>query len=348
MNVQFRLTDPSVFRVAMPEVPVLRLRYIPGLKGDTGDITPEAQEALDQALAAAADAEAAAAEIRILMDDFDDLYLGAKSGPPTTDNDGDPLQVGAVYYDTTLPGMRVWNGSAWTPLSGAVAAIDVSVVPTATLTSTNAQAALEELDGDVQALDGRLDAAEAGLVNAYTKAQSDTLFVDAAGDSMTGPLLVPLGTGAAPSLAFAGDPDTGIFSQGPNGFNIAAGGASRVVVTTGSFSTTVPFRGQEGTAAAPTYSFSADTDNGIYRITTDTVGFATAGTLRLTLSTKALTSTLPVVVPNGSAAATTLNFGTAGTGLYGTASTVVAATSGVARLTIGDTLITGATTGSFP
>jgi hypothetical protein len=96
MNVQFRLTDPSVFRVAMPEVPVLRLRYIPGLKGDTGDITPEAQEALDQALAAADDAEAAAAEIRILMDDFDDLYLGAKSGPPTTDNDGDPLQARSI------------------------------------------------------------------------------------------------------------------------------------------------------------------------------------------------------------------------------------------------------------
>lgn len=39
-------------------------------------------------------------------------------------------------------------------------------------------------------------------------------------------------------------------------------------------------RGADGTAGAPTYSFSADTDTGIYRIGADNVGFSAGGVLR--------------------------------------------------------------------
>lgn len=52
------------------------------------------------------DAEAA-------FDAFDDRYLGAKSSAPTTDNDGDPLIAGALYYNTTAGQLYVWTGSAW-------------------------------------------------------------------------------------------------------------------------------------------------------------------------------------------------------------------------------------------
>jgi hypothetical protein len=40
----------------------------------------------------------------------------------------------------------------------------------------------------------------------------------------------------------------------------------------------------DGTAATPAYSFSADTNNGMYRITTDTLGFSTAGTEKMRIS----------------------------------------------------------------
>jgi predicted nucleic acid-binding protein len=40
----------------------------------------------------------------------------------------------------------------------------------------------------------------------------------------------------------------------------------------------------DGTAAAPAYSFSNDTNNGMYRITTDTLGFSTAGSEKLRIS----------------------------------------------------------------
>jgi hypothetical protein len=46
-------------------------------------------------------------------DSFDDRYLGAKASNPTIDNDGNALLTGALYFNTTVPEMRVWNGSAW-------------------------------------------------------------------------------------------------------------------------------------------------------------------------------------------------------------------------------------------
>jgi len=65
------------------------------------------------ATSAAASATAAAAS----YDSFDDRYLGAKSSAPSVDNDGNALITGALYFDTTTPGMYVWTGSAWTVMA---------------------------------------------------------------------------------------------------------------------------------------------------------------------------------------------------------------------------------------
>ena len=46
-------------------------------------------------------------------DAFDDRYLGAKASAPTTDNDGDPLTTGCLYFNTTLNQLYIWTGSAW-------------------------------------------------------------------------------------------------------------------------------------------------------------------------------------------------------------------------------------------
>jgi hypothetical protein len=50
-------------------------------------------------------------------DSFDDRYLGAKSSPPTVDNDGNPLITGALYWSTAVNQMFVWDGSAWGGIS---------------------------------------------------------------------------------------------------------------------------------------------------------------------------------------------------------------------------------------
>jgi hypothetical protein len=68
-----------------------------------------ASSASTSATAAASSASAAAAS----YDSFDDRYLGAKSSNPSVDNDGNALVTGAIYFNTAVTEMRVWNGSAW-------------------------------------------------------------------------------------------------------------------------------------------------------------------------------------------------------------------------------------------
>jgi hypothetical protein len=65
--------------------------------------------ASNSASAAATSASEAAAS----ADAFDDVYLGSKSSDPTTDNDGDPLAAGMLYYNTVSNLMRIYSGSAW-------------------------------------------------------------------------------------------------------------------------------------------------------------------------------------------------------------------------------------------
>lgn len=58
---------------------------------------------------AKANADAAAAA----LDEFTDLYLGAKTADPSVDNDGDALQTGAIFFNTTDNVFKVYNGSSW-------------------------------------------------------------------------------------------------------------------------------------------------------------------------------------------------------------------------------------------
>jgi hypothetical protein len=71
--------------------------------------TSSASTATTKASEAAASAVAAAAS----ADTFDDVYLGAKSSDPSTDNDGDALGAGDLYYNTSSSTLQVYSGSAW-------------------------------------------------------------------------------------------------------------------------------------------------------------------------------------------------------------------------------------------
>ena len=64
-----------------------------------------ATNASNSATAAANSASAAEA----YADNFDDTYLGAKASNPSVDNDGDPLDDGALYFDTTNNVMKVYD-----------------------------------------------------------------------------------------------------------------------------------------------------------------------------------------------------------------------------------------------
>ena len=68
-----------------------------------------ASTASTQASNASTSATAAAAS----YDSFDDRYLGAKSSNPSTDNDGNALATGALYWNSSTDQMFSYTGSAW-------------------------------------------------------------------------------------------------------------------------------------------------------------------------------------------------------------------------------------------
>lgn len=92
--------------------------------------TNSANSATASASSASASAASAAAAATAL-DSFDDRYLGSKSAAPTVDNDGNPLLVGALYYNNGSvvlddKGMWTYDGAQWIKASAASQAILVT------------------------------------------------------------------------------------------------------------------------------------------------------------------------------------------------------------------------------
>ena len=67
----------------------------------------------NNAAASATAAQTAQAAAELAADNFEDLYLGAKSSDPTVDNDGDALTTGDLFFHSGTNNLRVYNGSAW-------------------------------------------------------------------------------------------------------------------------------------------------------------------------------------------------------------------------------------------
>lgn len=62
---------------------------------------------------------------------FDTRYLGPKATAPTVDNSGGALLNGAMYFDTTLNTLLVWNGTQWIYVSSQSTILTQTTVLTA-------------------------------------------------------------------------------------------------------------------------------------------------------------------------------------------------------------------------
>ena len=143
-------------------------------------------------------------------DDFDDRYLGDKASDPTVDNDGDALITGALYFNTVSNSMKVYNGTAWTVLTGSggaevndlTAAVVWANVPDANITQssvTQHQAALSITESQVSDLGSYITASstdtltnKSGNISQWTNDsayltgnQTITLSGDASGSGTT-------------------------------------------------------------------------------------------------------------------------------------------------------------------
>ncbi len=83
-------------------------------------VAEQHKTAAEDAKTAAQNAQAAAEAI---FDNFDDRYLGPKATAPTVDNDGDPLEMGALYFNTASGRLYIYDDILLTW-------IDLSYVPT--------------------------------------------------------------------------------------------------------------------------------------------------------------------------------------------------------------------------
>ena len=132
--------------------------------------------------AAAASAAAAAAS----YDAFDDRYLGSftTGSEPSLDNDGDALLTGAMYFNTTLNRMKVYNGVSWQLTTAN--AVDVIITDAGSLiTATEVEAALQEVFAIIRDVSGNAnflgDATFTGAVDAASLTVDSRHMTDSVG-----------------------------------------------------------------------------------------------------------------------------------------------------------------------
>ena len=135
--------------------------------------TTKASEASSSASAAATSATSAATS----LDNFDDTYLGAKSSDPSVDNDGDTLQTGALYFNSSTNQIKYWTGSSWTGIG----------------VNTDIQVKVSANDTTAGYLNGKLVAGSGITLSETNDGGNETLSIGGA--------TLPTITGIAPTVA---------------------------------------------------------------------------------------------------------------------------------------------------
>jgi hypothetical protein len=78
-----------------------------------------------------------------------ELYLGVWPTPPTTTSTGDPIPIGAIYYNSTTNQPFVWTGTEWQPFWAPAKAYTISLIYQATGGQTHLNLTTPDINGNV-------------------------------------------------------------------------------------------------------------------------------------------------------------------------------------------------------
>ena len=129
-------------------------------------------------------------------------------------------------------------------------------------------------------------------------------------------ILDPGGVGT-PGLTFATDLDSGMYRAGADDIGLAVGGADALRLSTTALTAFKQILAQDGTTGAPGYSFASDPDTGMFSSIANVLFLATAGNVKVQISSADVRHTVTTVVPSGAVGTPSLkSSGDADTGLF--------------------------------
>lgn len=140
-GTNWQKVDPTLDRIAAPTADVsLNGQKLINVAPATVNTDAATLGQLKPFADAAAESADEAAETLVLVEGlytlFGELFLGAHASDPATDNEGNPLVVGTLYFNTTVNELRVFNGFTWqggvTDIANLVVKLNTSVITTTT------------------------------------------------------------------------------------------------------------------------------------------------------------------------------------------------------------------------
>lgn len=96
-----------------------------------------------------------------------------------------------------------------------------------------------------------------------------------------------------PAFTFAGDTDTGIYRSASDNLTIVTGSGIRGTFNSSGLNVSGTLFTSNGSAAAPTHSFGADSNTGFYSVGGDILGISTGGALRWTVNSSGILARQP-------------------------------------------------------